>query len=445
MHIKSSWSYVNKELLAILSFLVISTLVAIVYLVHTLLSVHNFTTNGSNAVSTAFVLQDLLVNVQDLESSTRGYVATGDAAFLTRYDVAMQKIPADTNIIKENRRLQLSSDQINSLTTLTSQKVDIMQRTRQAYENEGFAVAQTLVQTGQGEDIMRRLRTEVTDISSFGLRDIGPLQQRAESNLRRALYVAAAMAVLVLGTCMAVAWYFKRAILHERALESTKNEFLSLASHQLRTPATNVKQYLGLLMDGYMGDLTDKQRHALAVAYKNNESEISIMNNLLDVAKLDLDRIQLHKKVTNIINLARHVARDHAGHAKDRNQTLKVDGPKQVMASVDVDYIKGVIENLVDNAIKYSKEGTRITIRVYRENDYVCIVVKDQGLGIKKRDYTKLFNKFSRLDNEFSANSQGSGLGLYWVKQIVTLHRGTIEVSSKEGSGSVFTVSLPVR
>jgi signal transduction histidine kinase len=115
------------------------------------------------------------------------------------------------------------------------------------------------------------------------------------------------------------------------------------------------------------------------------------------------------------------------------------------MAAVDEAYIKGVVENLVDNSIKYSKEGTTVTIEVSREQDNVLITVRDQGLGIKKRDYGKLFNKFSRLDNEFSANSQGSGLGLYWVKQIVKLHNGTISVNSREGRGSVFTVLLPVR
>jgi two-component system phosphate regulon sensor histidine kinase PhoR len=242
-----------------------------------------------------------------------------------------------------------------------------------------------------------------------------------------------------------VIWYFKRAILHERALESTKNEFLSLASHQLRTPATNVKQYIGLLLDGYMGNLTEQQRQALVVAYRNNEAEISIMNNLLDVAKLDLDRIQLHKKVVNVTKIAKHVVQDSKSQAMERKQTLKLEGPKQVMASVDDEYVRGVIENLVDNAIKYSKEKTKIMVTVAREQDFVCIVVKDQGLGIRKRDYGKLFNKFTRLDNEFSANSEGSGLGLYWVKKIVELHGGTIDVTSREGRGSTFTVRLPIR
>jgi signal transduction histidine kinase len=141
----------------------------------------------------------------------------------------------------------------------------------------------------------------------------------------------------------------------------------------------------------------------------------------------------------------RHVVRDNTRHAAERGQTIELEGPKQLMATVDETYIKGVIENLVDNAVKYSKRDARITVTVIRDQDMVAIAVEDTGLGIRKRDFSKLFNKFSRLDNEFSANSQGSGLGLYWVKQIVALHGGTIDVDSHEGKGSVFTVRLPIR
>lgn len=445
MHIKSAWSYVNKGLLIILSFLVISTLASLVYLTYTLLNIHEFTTRGSNAVATAFVLQDLYSNVQDLESSARGYVIAGDPAFLTRYNADKQRIPQDLKAIQTDHDLLLSKSQIDQITTLVQQKAGFMEQVVQAQNAGDTQGAQQLVVSKQGEISMQQLGNTITTISSLGLQDIGPMRTHADSNFHRALIVTAAMAVFTLGTCAAVIWYFQRTIMHERALEGTKNEFLSLASHQLRTPATNVKQYLGLLLDGYMGDLSEEQRHALQVAYKNNESEISIMNNLLDVAKLDLERIQLHKKVSNIRDIARHVVKDHEAIAGDKQQKIELEGPKQVMASVDETYIRGVIENLVDNAIKYSKSGTHITVSVTREQDNAIIAVKDEGIGIRKRDYVKLFNKFSRLDNEFSANSQGSGLGLYWVKQIVALHNGQIDVSSREGKGSVFTVRLPVR
>lgn len=445
MHLKSTWSSLNKELLAILSFLVISTLVSLVFLVHALLNMRDFTTQSTSAVGTTFMLQDMLLNVEDMETSVRGYVVTGDDSFLKPYNDAQKRLPGDIASIKNNHRLLLTAAQINELTGLVNKKTAALQSTLDAYRTNGFEAAQATMQTNHDDDVMAALRTATSSISSARLQNIGPMQRNSVRNLQRAIYVAGIMALLILGTCVAVAWYFKRAILHERALDSTKNEFLSLASHQLRTPATNVKQYLGLLMDGYMGDITDEQRKALSVAYRNNESEITIMNNLLDVAKLDLERIQLHKKVTNVVRVARRVVRDYAAQAKERNQKLQLEAPKQVMASVDETYIQGIIENLVDNGLKYSKENTRVTVSIMREQDNVLILVKDQGLGIRKRDFSKLFNKFSRLDNEFSANSQGSGLGLYWVKQIVNLHSGRIDFTSREGKGTTFRVSLPIR
>ncbi|MDB5181791.1 MAG: putative histidine kinase, partial [Candidatus Saccharibacteria bacterium] len=335
MHIKSAWSYLNKELLAILSFLVISTIAALMYLTYTLVGLHTLTTHGSRAVGTAFVLQDLLASVQDVQNSTRGYIISGDQKHLANYTAAVERVPPNINLLRDNPDLLIEDSQVKHLESLVERELGHMRSAVDARTNQGFESAQAILLDGEREGYMMQLRTAITSISSFGLKNIGPMQERSEANLRRALGVAVAMSLLILATCVAIIWYFRHAILHERALESTKNEFLSLASHQLRTPATNVKQYIGLLLDGYMGDLNDQQRQALTVAYKNNESEITIMNNLLDVAKLDLNRIQLHKKITNVMKIVKNVVRDSRRRAKEHGHNLCIKGPDQMMASVD--------------------------------------------------------------------------------------------------------------
>jgi two-component system phosphate regulon sensor histidine kinase PhoR len=172
------------------------------------------------------------------------------------------------------------------------------------------------------------------------------------------------------------------------------------------------------------------------------------MNDLLDVAKLDLQRIQLHKQRVNVVSLVRQTMKDFQPVAEARRQSISLRAPKELQAVVDRTYFKGVVEKLIDNAIKYSRDKTRITLRLRKvsmlSGDMFELTVKDQGLGIHKREVPKLFMKFSRLTNEFSANSIGSGLGLYWVKQVVALHDGTISVSSKEGRGSEFVIQLPI-
>lgn len=445
MHFKSSWRYINKGLLVILSFLVVSTLASIFYLTQTLTGLLHTTQQSGNAVGTVFILQDLLINLQDIQTSTRGFVLTGNETFIAPYDRATADAPADLRILRTNKGLLLKQSDINDLERLSKENMAFMAQVVSLRREQGFESAQAMIISGKGESTLQGIRDKINGLSTASLENLGPMQSASESNTRRALAVAGATSLLVLGTCVAVAWYFKRAILHERALESTKNEFLSLASHQLRTPATNVKLYLGMLLDGYMGKLTEEQRNALDVAYKNNDSEISIMNNLLDVAKLDLNRIQLHKRVVNVMKIAKQVVKDITPKAREKSQSIRLTGSKQVMALVDEEYIRGVIENLVDNAIKYSHRGTEVHVSINRVGENVQIRVRDKGIGIRKRDMNKLFNKFSRLPNEFSANSEGSGLGLYWVKQIVTLHDGTIDIDSHEGKGSEFTVVLPVR
>lgn len=445
MHIKSVWSNLNRGLLIILSFLIVSALASIIFLAHSLFTLRDVTTRGGNAVATALVLQDIIINLQDTQSGTRGYILTGDPVFLKTYETGTKRVPMDISTLEHNPQIILSQKDRERIIALTKQRIQIADNNVALYRSGGFDVAKAEIATRNGENVMTELRSTITDITSKDLQDIGPMQLQSIHDVRRALWVAAALAVFIMSTCVAIVWYFRRTILHERALESTKNEFLSLASHQLRTPATNVKQYVALLLDGYMGDLTDEQRRALDIAYKNNEAEIRIMNTLLDVAKLDLDRIELHRKITNLTTVIKHVVKDYAPLAKEAGLKIYLDVPSQLMASVDEGYVEGVLDNLLDNAIKYSKSGTRISIKLWREGEYACIAVRDQGLGIRKRDFGKLFTKFTRLDNEFSANSQGSGLGLYWVKKIISLHRGTIELASHEGKGSVFTVRLPVR
>ena len=292
---------------------------------------------------------------------------------------------------------------------------------------------------------MERLSTEIRAIVTANQRAVIPRQNQAHDRLRHSLYGGGTVLLFTLGIAVALVKYFQRSLYRERALENTKSEFLSLASHQLRTPATNVKQYIGLLMDGYLGGLTRKQKDALAIAYRNNDLEIRIVNDLLDVAKLDLKRIQLSKQSVNVASIVRQVAEEFETIAQNRNQSMTVTVPNRLQAHVDRTYFKGVVEKLI-NAIKYSREGTNIKVKLVGpdEENWFKLIVRDRGVGMQKREIPKLFMKFSRLNNEFSASSEGSGTGLYWVKQIVELHGGTINVATREGSGSKFTVRLPV-
>ncbi len=230
------------------------------------------------------------------------------------------------------------------------------------------------------------------------------------------------------------------------ALNQAKDEFISLASHQLRTPATGVKQYLGMMIEGYFGPVDNDQFMALQKANESNERQIEIVNDLLQVARLDAGKVALQKKPTNILKLVSDVINEQQSYFKERRQKVTFKKPKgMVMAHIDEARMRMVLENLISNASKYTPEGKRIMILVQQTETEVIVTVKDEGVGIDQSDMPKLFQKFSRIDNPLSMRVGGSGLGLYWAKKIIDLHEARLDVTSIVGQGSSFAVVIPER
>ncbi|HET8671867.1 MAG TPA: CHASE domain-containing protein [Candidatus Saccharimonadales bacterium] len=256
-------------------------------------------------------------------------------------------------------------------------------------------------------------------------------------------------------TCLFFAglvWYLitdrerKYARQKQQEVQTAKDDLLSLASHQLRTPATVVKQYVGMLLQGYAGKLSQQQVGMLTNAYESNERQLEIINQLLYVARLDAGRITLRRKKLDITKLMQDVARDQSQAVAARNQQLSFKLPKRALwAELDPHYTRMVLENLLSNAVKYTPEGGSITLSLRRTPGHVYISVADTGVGIDPTVQPNIFEKFTRVENELSTDVNGSGVGLYLTQQIVELHGGTIEVRSTLNEGSIFIVRLPLK
>lgn len=232
---------------------------------------------------------------------------------------------------------------------------------------------------------------------------------------------------------------------HLMEVNRSKDEFIALASHQLRTPATAVKQYIGMILEGFAGDVTPEQERFLRSAYESNERQIQVVNDILRVAKLDLKKITLKKKLTDMPGLLESILHDLASQFAGRNQTISYSKSKEpILSMIDTEYIRMAISNIVDNASKYTPEGKGISVTVEElPDEMIAVSVIDQGVGIDQENLDKLFKKFSRIENPLSVKVGGTGLGLYWSKEIVEIHGGSIEVASTVGEGTTFTVLLP--
>lgn len=232
-----------------------------------------------------------------------------------------------------------------------------------------------------------------------------------------------------------------------KALDKLKDEFVSLASHELRTPMTAIKYYLWLFLNEEGTTLGEKQKVYLQNAYSSTNRLINLVNDMLNVSRIESGRFTVNAKPTNLPALVNDVVKELIPTAQKEGNQIAVVMPQQAVPEVlaDSDRLHQVLVNLIGNAVKFTPSGGRITITFAVGNGYVTTAITDTGRGISPQDMPKLFQKFGRIANNYliKQNVQGTGLGLYITKSIVELHGGRVWVASPgEGKGSTFSFSL---
>lgn len=228
-------------------------------------------------------------------------------------------------------------------------------------------------------------------------------------------------------------------------LDEAKTEFISMASHQLRTPLTSIKGYLDMVLQGDLGKVSATQRTVLSEAFLSSERMVTLINDFLNVSRLQtgkfvIDRTEgdLKEVVADQVNMLQVIAKQHDLVIKE---TVDKDVPQM---NIDIDKLRQVIVNFIDNAIYYSKPGTAIRVKLARDKHYVEFTVKDTGIGVPEAEKSKLFTRFFRAQNARRRRPDGTGVGLFLAKKVVMLHGGEIIFESEEGKGSTFGFRLPI-
>jgi len=229
-----------------------------------------------------------------------------------------------------------------------------------------------------------------------------------------------------------------------KQLDKMKSDFVSLVSHEVRSPMNSLMMQVQVILDGLAGDLTDKQREILTRAYGKMEGLSEMVSELLDLSRIESGLISREKEQLDFSALLREQVVFHKPGAaeKDISLDLAIDGTLPGVFA-NKRGMEEVLTNLITNAIKYSPEGSSIGVSACMENKYLRIVVADNGYGIPEEDLERVFDRFYRVKDEHTRTQQGTGLGLSLVKSIVESHHGSIKVASKLGAGTTFTVLLP--
>ncbi|MDO8604071.1 MAG: HAMP domain-containing sensor histidine kinase [bacterium] len=230
-----------------------------------------------------------------------------------------------------------------------------------------------------------------------------------------------------------------------REFDKLKSDFISVAAHQLRTPLSGVKWVLKLLLDGDLGEVSETQKGMLRRGYETNEKMIQLVNDLLNVSRIENSKFGYDFGKNDFMRLLSMLMESTVLPSKERNIEVRLENHAGTIPDFVFDPEKLLIalQNIVDNAMKYTFPRGRVTISVSKHGDYIEIKISDTGVGIPKTDLPKLFSKFFRAANVIHLQTDGSGLGLFIVKSIVVRHGGQIWVDTVEGKGTAFTVLIP--
>lgn len=236
-----------------------------------------------------------------------------------------------------------------------------------------------------------------------------------------------------------------RDITFEQEVDRMKSEFISLASHQLRTPLSAIKTYTHMLFDGYMGDLNSAQKKSLSTIISASDRMNQLISTLLNITRIEGGTIEITPKLVQLDKIAEEVIKELALMASNKSINLSVTTKGKASPSLKTDalIVKEIITNLVSNAIKYTPDAGSVSVIVQPHQANIVIEVTDSGWGIPKYAQDQVFSKFFRAQNIIKRETTGTGLGLYLVKGLLDALGGQIRFTSDEGKGTTFAFTLP--
>lgn len=235
-------------------------------------------------------------------------------------------------------------------------------------------------------------------------------------------------------------------VTRDKIVERLKTEFVSISAHQLRTPLSAIKWTLRMLLDGDLGEISGEQRDFLEKTYNSNERMITLVNSLLNVTRIEEGRFVYKLAPVSLGQITKEVVDNFKDELRRKEITLEFKKPSTTFPRVfvDVEKMKLAIQNLIENAIKYTLAKGKIFINLKKEDKEILFEIRDTGVGIPQKQQERVFQKFFRGANVIRLETEGTGLGLFIVKNVIEAHGGRIWFESEEGKGASFFFTIPI-
>ncbi|NQV00903.1 MAG: HAMP domain-containing histidine kinase [Parcubacteria group bacterium] len=224
-----------------------------------------------------------------------------------------------------------------------------------------------------------------------------------------------------------------------------KSEFVSIVSHQLRTPLTSIKWTLNLMMLKEKDSLTKEQLEKLITIKESNQRMVNLVNDLLNISRIEQGQLNLKPEKISLEKTIQDLIKEYSALAKASNIEFSLKSEFLPLVLIDKQGIELILRNLIDNAVRYTKGKGLIKIKLIKKNNSVRCEIQDSGVGIPNKDKRKIFQKFFRSQNIMKYQTQGTGLGLFIAKSVINASKGSIGFQSQENKGSTFWFELPIK
>lgn len=273
--------------------------------------------------------------------------------------------------------------------------------------------------------------------------------QLTKNNQKTSTYILIATVVLVVLFLFIAVRLWDYVLLYRKSkeIDNLKNEFISMASHELRTPVTGIRGYSDMILEGSFGELSPKLMSSVRLIKGASDRLAVLVEDLLDVSRIEQNRIQLERVDANIYDTVSAVIEELMVQSDEKSLKLFLTSASKELplVSVDIAKLKQILINLIGNSIKYTEKG-EVEVRIEEKDNgkSLEIKIKDTGIGMSAKAKERLFEKFYRIKNNKTKDITGTGLGLWITKQLVELMKGSIHVDSIEGTGTQITVAFPI-
>jgi len=390
------------------------------------------------------LLQQVSFRMSQAEAAVRGYVITGDPTFESQYENIRKQVPELFSDLR-TQTLDNPAEQKNiaSLEGLIEKRFATMDEGIRVRKSGGLSAVLALRNTSPGRQLSAEISSLTTRMRVDEDRLLADRNLREHLSARRAFLVVLSAIVLAMIAVIGSVVLVFRDLTRRREIERMKSEFVSIVSHELRTPLTSIHGSLGLLASGLLGSVSAKGERMLEIAVSNTDRLIRLLNDILDMEKLDSGKIEMRQTQCGAGELIDHAVDVMRPMAQNQQIDLSTD-TSDLLIYADRDRLIQCLTNLLSNAIKFSDPGGSVKVRVNSAGRVARFEVIDHGRGIPEAKKSLIFERFQQGDTSDSRKRGGTGLGLAISRNIVEQHGGKMWVQSQLGKGSTFFFTVPL-